>query len=165
MRKSFMIVLTLASLAFVESARADMCFRYQTSGGGTLVAKGAKLPAVNTCEPLAMFENGGLAGAATGSICVDINDFTVLFHYTYDACIGPGNYFESATCRLQIQNGDLPTVSSSCRGTLAGGAGFLEVNDAILEYCDGGPVLGGGGGQCVGGFSHRKREPSMVPSR
>jgi hypothetical protein len=49
MHKSFMIVLTLVSLAYVSSARADLCFRYQTTGGGTLVARGAKLPAVNTC--------------------------------------------------------------------------------------------------------------------
>ena len=73
-------------------AKADMCFRYTTTGGGTLVAKGGKLPATNTCEPLAFFEEGGLAGAATGSICVDVNDFTVVLHYTYDGCIGPGSY-------------------------------------------------------------------------
>jgi|SRR6266568_1003209 hypothetical protein len=168
LRKGLLLIAALGLIIASQSgARADMCFRYQVTGGGTLVAKGAKLPAVNTCEPLAMFENGGLAGAATGSICRDINDFTIIFHYTYDACIGPGSYFESATCRLQIQNGNLPTVSSSCRGTLAGGVPFLEVNDAILEFCDGTklPVLGGGGGQCVGGFSHRKLEPAMTPSK
>lgn len=165
-RKSLLLIGTLGLVATGSpDARADLCFRYQTTGGGTLVARGAKLPAVNTCAPLAMFESGGLGGAATGSICVDINDFTIIFHYTYDACIGPGNYFESATCRLQMQNGDLPSVSSSCRGTLANGAGFLEINDAILQYCDGIPVPGGGGGQCVGGFSHHKFEPQTVPSR
>jgi hypothetical protein len=159
-----LIAATAAFLATCTTASyADMCFRYQKTGGGTLVAKGAKLPAVNTCEPLPMFEFGGLAGAATGSICRDINDFTIVFHYTYDACIGPGHYFESATCRLQIQNGDLPTVSSTCRGTLADGSGFFEVDDAKLEYCDGAkfPVLGGGGGQCfAGGPIRHKIEPA-----
>jgi hypothetical protein len=138
-------------------AKADICFRYQKTSGGTLVAKGAKLPAVNTCEPMALFESGGLAGAATGSICRDINDFTLVFHYTYDSCIGPDSYSESATCRLQIQNGNLPTVSSTCRGT-ANGTGFFEIDDAVMEFCgDGISVPGGGGGQCLGGFSHRAR--------
>jgi hypothetical protein len=81
------------------SARADMCFRY-SSGGGTLVAKGATLPAVNTCVPLAFFENGGLQGAATGSICTAADGSTVIFHYTYDGCLSP--YFESGVCRLQL---------------------------------------------------------------
>ena len=95
MRRPIMIFAALASfIVYPTLASADMCFRYQKTGGGTLVVKGGKLPAVNTCEPLAMFESGGLAGAATGSICRDINDFTVIFHYTYDACIGPGHYFE-----------------------------------------------------------------------
>jgi hypothetical protein len=57
-----------------------MCFRYLTAAtaGGTLVAKGAKLPAPNTCETLALFEKlqTGLEGAATGSICVDVNGAT-----------------------------------------------------------------------------------------
>ena len=83
MNKKALIAATAAFLATCTTASfADMCFRYQKTGGGTLVAKGAKLPAVNTCEPLPMFESGGLAGAATGSICRDINDFTVIFHYT-----------------------------------------------------------------------------------
>jgi hypothetical protein len=162
MRRPIIVFAALGFLTFCPSfANADMCFRYQKTGGGTLVAKGQRLPAVNTCAPLAMFEHGGLAGAATGSICRDIADFTIIFHYTYDACIGPGHYFESATCRLQIQNGDLPTVSSTCRGTLAGGSGFFEIDDAVLEYCDGTkfPVLGGGGGQCfAGGFRHNRIE-------
>ena len=169
MRRPIMIFAALASfIVYPTLARADMCFRYQKTGGGTLVVKGGKLPAVNTCEPLAMFESGGLAGAATGSICRDINDFTVIFQYTYDACIGPGHYFESATCRLQIQNGNLPTVSSTCRGTLAGGSGFFEIDDAVLEYCDGAkfPVLGGGGGQCfAGGFRHNKIDPATPSSK
>ncbi len=158
-RKLSTLTIALALMVVHEqSAKADLCFRYQATGGGTLVAKAAKLPAVNTCEPLAMFESGGLLGAATGSICVDVADFTIVFHYTYDGCIGPSSYFESATCRLQIQNGNLPTVSSSCRGTLAGGTPFAEINDAVLEYCDGAnlPVLGGGGAQCAVPFSHHK---------
>jgi len=128
-----------------------------------LLPKGVSLPAVNTCQPLALFERGGLGGAAAGSICVDDADFTVVFHYTFHSCVGaPGSWFESATCRLQLASGGtLPTVSSSCRGT-ANGSGFLEVNDAILEFCDGGPVLGGGGAQCAAGDPYPRR--TMTPS-
>ena len=129
---------------------ADLCFHYQKTGGGTLVAKRMLLPAVNTCAPLAMFENGGLIGAATGSICVDNEDFTVIFHYTYDGCLE--NYFESGTCRLQIQNGDLPTVSSSCRVTLADGTSFLEIDDGKLEHCNVASVPGGGGSTVCSGI-------------
>ena len=56
-------------LASAPDARADMCFRYQKSGGGILVAKGKFPLADNTCEPLALYEvGGGFEGAATGSI-------------------------------------------------------------------------------------------------
>jgi hypothetical protein len=153
LRKGLLLV-TALGLVIVSSpvARADMCFSYKKSGGGTLVAKGAKLPATNTCETLALFESGGQGGAATGSICMDNATFTIIFHYTYDGCTA--NYFESATCALQIQNGNLPTVSSSCRGT-ANGSPFQEVNDAVLEPCEVTAIPGGGGGRCTGGFSHR----------
>jgi hypothetical protein len=64
LRKGLLLV-TALGLVTVSSpvARADMCFSYKKSGGGTLVAKGAKLPATNTCETLALFESGGLGGA------------------------------------------------------------------------------------------------------
>src|SRR5262249_1599339 len=124
------LLLTAALGLFVASApvaKADMCFRYTLSGGGTQVARAATLPAANTCQPLAFFESGGLSGAATGSMCVDNDNFTVVFQYTYHGCVGfPGSYVESATCRLQLQDGSLPTTSSSCRGTANGGA-FLAV--------------------------------------
>jgi hypothetical protein len=160
----FLIATGIVMTAIVApDARADLCFRYQLTGGGTLVARGAKLPAVDTCEPLAMFENGGYFGAATGTICRDINDFTVIFQYTYDGCTT--DYFESGICRLQIQNGSLPTVSSTCRGTLAGGTFFHETNDGIIEVCAGIPVLGGGGAQCKGGFKHHTDEPTVIPNK
>jgi hypothetical protein len=63
--------------------------------------------------------SGGLGGAATGSICTDgTADNTIVYHYTYDGCTG--NYFESGTCRLQLNGdgqhpGDLPTGGSTCR--------------------------------------------------
>jgi hypothetical protein len=55
------------SLPNLPDAKADLCFRYGT--GGFLVAKGATLPAQNTCESLALFEpdqSGGRGGAANG---------------------------------------------------------------------------------------------------
>ena len=78
---------------------------------------------------------GGREGAATGSICQDWAGATVVFHYTYDACVGhPGSYFESATCRLQLNNGNLPTTSSSCRGKVNNG----DFTDSTLKLwsCD-----------------------------
>ena len=115
----------LALIAFgATSARAaDLCFQYG-SGGGITVAKGASLPKPNTCQTLAMYEvgAGGLEGSATGSLCQDWAGATLIYHYTYDACIGrPGSYFESATCRLQLNNGNLPTTFASCRGKVNNG--------------------------------------------
>jgi hypothetical protein len=53
------IFFTILALGLVvagaPSARADICFQY-TTGGAPVVAKGAKLPAPNSCEPLALFE-------------------------------------------------------------------------------------------------------------
>jgi len=146
------------SLANPPNARADLCFHYG-SGGGTLVARDATLPKEGTCQPLALFESGSRIGAANGMICRDtVGGVTLIFHYTYDACIGPGSYFESATCRLQINNaGNLPTVSGICRGVFAAGSGphqtlttFVDGSPKI-EQCAGVDVPGGGGGQCFAG--------------
>jgi hypothetical protein len=139
-------------MASAPSARADMCFHYKNSGGGTLVAKGASLPSANTCESLALYEREGqppspftrgLEGAATGSICQDWAGATVILHYSYEACMGPESYFESGTCRLQLDNGNLPTTGSSCRGTYVGATSvgqFHNDNDAVLEPCEGNDV-------------------------
>jgi hypothetical protein len=147
-------MMLIASLGLIcvnaASASADMCFRYE-SGGGTLIAKGGKLPAANTCEPLGFFENGGLWGAATGSICYDGQSSAIL-HYTYDGCTG--HYFESATCKFQTTRGSLPTTFSSCRGT-ANQAAFYD-ETAKLEFCDGTPVPSGTERACVGAFFHPK---------
>ena len=155
-----MLMATLGLICVnAASASADMCFRY-ASGGGTLVAKGATLPAANTCIPLAFFEDGGLQGAATGSICTAGDGSTVIFHYTYDGCLRP--YFESGVCRLQLgpQIGPvitgrearghfgsggigrfgLPTTQSSCFGTYSQPGSTSPDTTAKLEYCDGPPV-------------------------
>jgi hypothetical protein len=142
-------------LTAVPNTKADVCFRYAKSGGGTLVALGAQLPANNTCQPLALFEVGGLIGAANGMICRDgVDNRTIVFHYTYNGC--SADYFESATCRIQLDDSN-KTSSSACRGTLANGSVFLELNDGTIEICSGNVVPGGGGGGagCAGGFSHR----------
>ena len=139
-------------MASAPRASADMCFHYKNSGGGTLVARGAKLPPANGCQSFALYEREGqplspfthgLEGAGTGSLCQDWAGATLVFQYTYDACLGPTSYFESGTCRLQIQNGNLPTTASSCRGTYIGGSSigtFAHFNDGILEPCDGNDV-------------------------
>ena len=110
--------LALITFGAADADATDLCFQYG-SGGGIAVARGATLPAANKCENLALYEVGaaGLEGAATGSICQDWAGATVIYHYTYDACLGnPGGYFESATCRLQLKDGNLPTTAGSCRG-------------------------------------------------
>jgi hypothetical protein len=158
------------SLANPPDAKADLCFRYG-SGGGTLVAKGATIPREGTCQSLALYEvqPGGRAGAANGLVCRDgpgSGGVTIIFHYNYDACIGPGSYTESATCRLQLNNaGNLPTVGSSCRGT-ANGSPFFDLT-LRLDNCAGvdTTVPGGGGGQCFAGsgFSHQKLDEEQSP--
>ena len=126
------------------SARADLCLHYN-SGGGTEVARKATLPAPDTCRPLAFFESGGLAGAATGSICTDRNGAIVILHYDYDSCLGP-TYTELATCRLQLRNTGLPTVGGTCRGTANGGS-FVD-STATLSNCNI-PVPDDIGGLCA----------------
>ena len=156
-----LLIFTALSLVIVNSpsARADLCFRYMVSGGGTLVMKGLTLPAPNTCQPVAMYEanEGGLGGAATGSICFGGADgATIVFQYTYDGCTG--YYFESGICRLQLdRNNDLPTTGSSCRLTSGGGIFYSEIGDAQIFSCDSTqlPLPGGGGGQCAGAGPHR----------
>jgi hypothetical protein len=86
-------------------------------------------------------------------ICRDgVDNRTIIFHYTYNGC--SSDYFESATCRIQLDDSNR-TASSSCRGTLSSGTPFIENNDAVIEMCSGNIIPGGGGGQCSGGFSHR----------
>ena len=135
LRKSLLFIGTLGLvIASPLAAKADICFRYQT-GGGTLVAKGANLPARNTCENLAMFEVGGLAGAATGSLCKGWNDNSVVYHYAYHSCLGPGSYFESGTCYGHLSTGQLPLTNSSCRIT-ANGSPFLDTTLSIFSGPD-----------------------------
>ena len=65
-----------------------------------------------------------LLGAGTGSLCRSTQSNFVIFHCTYDACmpLGSNNYFESATCRLQLSRDlGLPTAFSHCRGTVTSG--------------------------------------------
>jgi hypothetical protein len=161
------------SLTNLPDAKADLCFRYST--GGIHVAKGAKLLEPGTCQPLALYEvqPGGRAGAANGMICRDgpgAGGLTIIFHYNYDACLGPGSYFESATCRLQLSSagpGTLPTVSSSCRGTSSGGP-FLD-QTLKLDDCAGvdTTVPGGGGAQCLArsDLSHKKLDEEAEQPR
>ena len=115
--------LTLIAIVGAGPGVADICFQYG-SGGGIAVARGATVPEPNKCQNLAMYEVGatGLEGAATGSICQDWAGATLVFHYTYDACLGnPGGYFESATCRIELKDNKLPSTASGCRGKVNNG--------------------------------------------
>jgi hypothetical protein len=137
--------------ASVPDARAALCFQYTKSGGGISVAQ-ADIPAPNQCQTFALYEvgtdpNSTLLGAGTGSLCTSTNSPMVIFHYTYEGCrpLGRDNYFESGTCRLQLdQNGNLPTQFSVCRGALitgrpglTGKAGnFFNHDDLVITKCD-----------------------------
>jgi hypothetical protein len=166
LRKNLPLIAGLGLVLVTSTgANADICFQYGT-GGAPAVAKGAKLPAPNSCVPLALFEAnefGTRLGAANAMLCRD-NDITLVYHYNYDACTGPGSYSESATCRLAIPNGDLPSASSNCNGQYTGllpnqTGPAKQFSDFTLKawYCDGKDVPGGGfSAQCLSrwGFSH-----------
>jgi len=88
-----------------------------------------------------------LLGAGTGSLCRSTQSNFVIFHYTYDACmpLGSNNYFESATCRLQLSRDlGLPTAFSHCRGTITSGKpgevgkvdNFYYTDDLVISSCD-----------------------------
>jgi len=154
LRKGLPLIAALALVsASATSAQAGLCLRFSKSGGGTLIAKGATLPAPQTCQMLPFVERAPvnppettLGGAATGFICTDANGSAVaLVHYTYDGCIGPDSYFESATCRFELQNiVTLPSISGGCRGKVSGksapGVGDtmhdFVAGDAVLESCN-----------------------------
>ena len=117
LRKALLLTAALSLIigSTPNAGGADLCFRYKKSGGGTLVARGAQLPARDTCHSLALFESGGQGGHANGMICRDnVESTTIRFHYTYDGCLGGPTWFESGTCYIQLtaNNG---FVSSSCR--------------------------------------------------
>ncbi len=106
LRKSQLCIAFLLPLFVITAlaARADVCFEYG-SGGGVSVAKGATLPAVNSCTPVTLVEEDGRAGIATGSMCnaEQGHGFPLLvLQYTYTACAGLGSYFESSTCRIRL---------------------------------------------------------------
>jgi hypothetical protein len=61
------------------------------------------------------------------------------------ACLGSNNYFESATCRLQLSRDlGLPTAFSHCRGTVTSGkpgevgkvGNFYYTDDLVISSCD-----------------------------
>jgi hypothetical protein len=175
--KGLLIIAALGPIFASPSTRADICFQYGT-GGGIIVAKGASLPAPNTCLPVALVEQveGGRIGIATGSICTGdtgSSATTLVYQYTYDACAGPGGYFESATCRIDINGSsfgggiDLPSKPtpqiSSCNGVYADpesgqSASLTQFTDQTLKAwkCDMPYVPGGGSTpQCIG-FARRR---------
>ena len=176
LRKSALLSAFIVSVcAIPPTARADICFQYGT-GGGVSVAVAAKVPAINNCSPVTLVEQvyGGRLGVGTGSICRSEEGSsrpTLVYQYTYNACSGPGGYFESATCRIDLDiNGELPTKPSDqnslCNGVYAGlmpnqSGPLKQFNDSTLKVwsCAGGPfvVPGGGSAQC---FANRPRTRS-----
>jgi hypothetical protein len=137
-RKHLLLIASLVSvLASIPGAEADdLCFQ-ATSGGPIRVAKGVSVPPVDTCIQVTLFDVTSPYGLSTGSLCTSNTDPTthsmgnfLLFHYTYDACMGD-SYFESATCIITLgAKFNLPTGGgeppqgedarqSSCKGIWA----------------------------------------------
>ncbi len=179
-RKGLLLIASLGPIFTNVGVRADICFQYGT-GGGVVVAKGAKLPAPNACTPVTLVEQfeGGRIGIATGSICTGDTGSsrpTLVYQYTYDACAGPGGYFEFATCRIDISGSSLggavdlprePTQQpSSCNGVYADPTAnqsgpLTQFTDETLKVwsCNNFPLVpAGGGAQCLG-FAKRFSHP------
>jgi hypothetical protein len=117
--RMLMVALGLVCASGASANAADLCVSLG-GGGGTLVGKGFTLPEVNTCKPFSAFEDGGLAGAATGTGCVDRNGGTFILHYSYHNSFPfarKGSYFESGLCRFKFGGTKLP-APGSCRGTV-----------------------------------------------
>ncbi len=147
-RPIFFVSIALGS---PHAASAALCFQYTKSGGGISVAQ-TDLPAPNKCQTFALYEVGTnpattLLGGGTGSLCTSTNSPMVIFHYTYEGCMpmGSDNYWESGTCRLQLDhNGNLPTQFSVCRGALITGkpgqigkaGNFFNQDDLVITKCD-----------------------------
>jgi hypothetical protein len=116
------------ALVSADRARADICFQYN-SGGGVVIALGAKVPATpDTCERVtAVSPQGG--GVATGSICLSRGNLStphnsnLVYQYSFTGC--SNIYFESATCHILLDdNFQLPTQypgsqRTSCSGVVA----------------------------------------------
>lgn len=152
MLKPFFITVAFGLVvASAPNARAGLCFQYTQSGGGISVAQ-ADIPAPNKCVTFALYEQVNnapftLLGAGTGSLCTSTDSPMVIFHYTFDACrpLGRANYYESGTCRLQLDhNGNLPTQFSVCRGAVIAGVpgqaasvgNFFNHDDLVITKCD-----------------------------
>ena len=152
LKQACLTTLTLGLIvASTPNAGAALCFQYKKSGGGVSVAQ-TSLPAPNRCRTFPLYEVGTnpattLLGAGTGSLCTSTNSPMVIYHYTYEGCmpLGGENYFESGTCRLQLdRNGRLPTQFSVCRGALITGkpgqpgkaGNFFNTDDLVITECD-----------------------------
>ena len=151
LRPIFFITVAFGVVVSAPNVRAGLCFQYTQSGGGISVAQ-VDIPAPNKCVTFALYEQVinapfTLEGAGTGSLCTSTDSPMVIFNYTYDACrpLGSNNYFESGTCRLQLDhNGNLPTQSSVCRGAVITGkpgqlgkaGNFFNQDDLVITKCD-----------------------------
>jgi hypothetical protein len=159
LRRNLMLTASVG-LAIVSTApaRADICFEYTVSGGGVATAIGAKVPVnPNTCDRVTVVTDDG--GVATGSICRSQQGAggpVLVYHYVFNGCATP--YFESATCRIRLEDqGDLPSdragaftrQTSSCSGVVSGMApgqtsplrGFSYSNDLKAWNCTPGPFV------------------------
>jgi hypothetical protein len=151
-RPIFFITVSFGLLvASQQGASAALCFHYTKTDGGTSIAQ-VDIPAPNKCVTFALYEQVvnapfTLAGVGTGSLCTSTNSPMVIYHYTYEGCLplGSDNYFETGTCRLQLNRDlGLPTQFSFCRGALITGkpgqpgkaGNFSNTDDLVITKCD-----------------------------
>ena len=156
----------VAAFGFViistPDAKADLCFRYQNTSSG-LSSRGEQSFLQKTranrwrCSRMEVFWALQLVLSALVQLVLPSS-------FNIPTTVALPTTSSSGICRLQIQNGTLPTVSSTCRGTLAGGTFFHEFNDGIIQVCSGIQVPSGGGGQCIPFKQHHTVEPSTTPN-
>jgi hypothetical protein len=124
LRKALPLIAFLVPIFANLGARADICFQYG-SGGGVTVAKGVTLPAENACLPVSLVDRGVALGIGTGTICTGGDPPgtgvpSLVYQYTYTACVGP--WFEAGTCRIELDvtggfpRADLPPDQESAKG-------------------------------------------------
>ncbi len=105
--------------ASVAGAQADLCFDYST-GGGTSVGKGFKIPAPNQCKPFNGFEYKTEGGMLTGTGCTSATGEVFILHYSYHdnkTSYPQSSYFESGVCRVPLPLSPGGN-SGACTGTV-----------------------------------------------
>jgi hypothetical protein len=139
LRKSSFLALAIALASLGTTATTakavDLCFSYQ--GGGSIVAKGFKVPRRNRCTPFNGFQVVG-GGGFTGVGCTSADGAQMILSYRLqDDRRGPTGYFEAGTCRIPVSLTPGAGVGG-CSGTAisAPGTAVHFVDVATIRLCN-----------------------------